>query len=345
MQAGRTAARSAYPSAQQGVSPVQPVRPHAQAGASPTRVVSGGAYTQAGRQSTARRQSKAGRQRASGYYQASSGRAAAGSRRSSSQSRASASRPSRARIVISRVLIGAGIVLILVAAGIFIAAQIGYQQSREAYDNLAQYITLDDSEGDGVPVVDWDALAEISEDIVAWIYIPNTNINYPVVQGDTNDEYLRALPDGTYNSGGSIMLDSSQIAPGMVEQQTTIYGHHMSDGSMFYTLEETLDQDRFDEITTVYYLTPEKTYRLTPLFTARVHMTYTEAAQGSFGSTEALQEYLSDLREYAQAEASDVDERTVDADQVLSLITCSGISGTSYRAIMVCTITEEYSTS
>lgn len=242
-------------------------------------------------------------------------------------------------------LIGVGVVLILAAAGIFIAAQIGYQQSREAYDNLAQYIAIDDSAGDDVPVVDWDALAEVSEDIVAWIYIPNTNINFPVVQGDTNDEYLRALPDGTYNNGGSIMLDASQIAPGMVEQQTTLYGHHMSDGSMFYELEETLDQDRFDEITTVYYLTPEKTYRLAPLFTSRVYMTYTEAAQGSFGSTEELQAYLTDLRSYAQAEAADADERIEDVDQILSLITCSGISGTSYRAVMVCTIAEEYSAS
>lgn len=241
-------------------------------------------------------------------------------------------------------LIGVGVLLLLVAAGIFIWAQIGYQQAGAAYDELSQYVTLDDSQGDGVPVVDWDALAQQSEDIVAWIYIPNTDINFPVVQGETNEQYLRALPDGTWNQSGSIMLDCDQAAPGMVGQQTTVYGHHMSDGSMFDPIENTLDQANFDAMPTVYYLTPETTYKLTPLYTARVPETYVEARQENFGDEEKLVEYLRDLHEYAQAEASDADTRMASADRVLALVTCSGMAPADHRAVMICTVADEYPT-
>lgn len=244
------------------------------------------------------------------------------------------------RNIVSYVLIGIGVVLLLVAAGIFIWAQLGYRQAAETYSSLTQYVTVD-SEGDGIPVVDWDALKAQNEDIVAWIYVPGTDISYPVVQGETNDEYLRTLPDGTWNNNGSIMLDCDQTAPGMVDQQTTVYGHHMNDGSMFQPIEQTLDQANFDAMDTVYYLTPDATYKLTPLFTARVEESYVEARQANFGDTAALQQYLTDLRSYAQAEASDVDERLSQTEQVLSLVTCSGMAPADHRAVMVCTIAEE----
>ena len=86
----------------------------------------------------------------------------------------------------------------------------------------------------------------------------------------------------------------------MVGQQTTVYGHHMSDGSMFDPIENTLDQAKFDEMTTVYYLTPETTYKLSPLFTSRVPETYVEARQETFGDHDALVAYLEDLRTYAK---------------------------------------------
>lgn len=253
-------------------------------------------------------------------------------------------RRGRKRNILSYVLIGVGVILLLVAAGIFVWAQLGYRRAAQAYEDLTQYVQIDDSKGSdtsGIPVVDWDALKQQNEDIVAWIYVPGTEISYPVLQGATNDQYLRTLPDGTANNSGSIMLDCDQTAPGMVDQQTTVYGHHMNDSSMFNIIEKTLDQETFNTISVVYYLTPEITYTLTPLFTARVPDTYVDARQANFGSEDALQEYLTDLRSYAQAEADDVDKRLPQTDQVLALVTCSGIAPADHRAVMICTIADE----
>ena len=252
--------------------------------------------------------------------------------------RTPAQRPRGARDVVSKVLIGVGVVLLLVAAGIFIWAQIGYHNAHVAYDDLSQYVTVD--ENDGVPVVDWDALAQVNEDIVAWVYIPDTTVSYPVLHGDTNDEYLRALLDGSWNDSGSIMLDADQEAPGMVGQQTTVYGHHMSDGLMFDPIENTLDQEKFDAMPVVYYITPGTTYQLSPLFTSRVPETYVQARQENFGSREELVAYLEDLYTYRYAEADDVDARLAELDQVCALVTCTGMSPATHRAIMICTIEE-----
>ena len=73
-------------------------------------------------------------------------------------------------------------------------------------------------------------------------YAPGTNINYPVVQTNNNSKYLNTLFDGTANASGAIFLDSNDTAPGMVDQQTTIYGHRMNDGSMFNVISDTTGQ-------------------------------------------------------------------------------------------------------
>ena len=74
-----------------------------------------------------------------------------------------------------------------------------------------------------MPIIDFDALAQTNPEIVGWIYVPGTNINYPVVQTNNNSKYLNTLFDGTANASGAIFLDSDDTAPGMVDQQTTIY--------------------------------------------------------------------------------------------------------------------------
>lgn len=242
---------------------------------------------------------------------------------------------------LSIVLIVVGVALLLVAGGLFIKAQIGYKQAESTYAGLQQYAVSADS-GDGVPDVDFDGLAAINPDIVGWIYAPGTPINYPVVQTDDNTTYLTKLFDLSGNGSGTIFMDMDDTAPGMVDQQTTLYGHHMNDGKMFKVVDNTLDQASFDAFPFVYYITPSATYKLRPLMTAQVEDTYVDARRANFtGEGESLQAYLEDMLAHAKAQADDAATRIEDADQVMSLVTCAGeIIPRTTRAVMVLTVEE-----
>ena len=237
-------------------------------------------------------------------------------------------------------LIVAGVALLLVAGGLFIKAQVGYSQAKDAYGELEQYAVADDA-GDGVPTVDFDALARINPDIVGWIYVPGTVINYPVVQTDNNTTYLTKMFDGQNNGNGAIFMDMDDTAPGVVDEQTTLYGHHMYDASMFNIIDKSRDQSVFDTFTDVYYITRKATYRFKPLFTTQVADSFAQARQANFTGDATLAQYLTSTLEQASAKAAEARDRCANAKQVLALVTCNAqIVPTDQRALMACSLEE-----
>ena len=189
--------------------------------------------------------------------------------------------------------------------------------------------------------VDFDSLHDVNPEIYAWIEVPGTNINYPVVQTNNNSKYLNTLFDGTANASGAIFLDSDDTAPGMVDQQTTIYGHHMNDGSMFNVISRTTDQATFDSMEYVYYITCDATYKLRPLATKVVEDTYAKARTPNFEGDDGLKNYLSEMLDGASAVASDATDRAASATKVVTLVTCRSLSLSNTRAVMVLTPVEE----
>lgn len=85
----------------------------------------------------------------------------------------------------------------------------------------------------------------LSEDVVAWITVEDTNIDYPVMQGEDNNEYLNTDPFGNYSLAGSIFLDARN-ASDFSDSYSLIYGHHMEHGAMFGALDKFLERDYFD---------------------------------------------------------------------------------------------------
>lgn len=249
--------------------------------------------------------------------------------------------PRKQKQILPLIFIIVGIALLLIAGGLFIKAQLGYQEAQSCYKQLEQY-AVKGNEGDDVPSVDFNALAQINPDIVGWIYVPGTVINYPVVQNSNNTTYLSRLFDASGNGSGTIFMDMDDTAPGLVDEQTTIYGHHMNDGSMFKAIDNTLNQGDFDKIGKVYYITRDTTYVLKPMFTAQVEDTYVDARRTNFdASDKTLTAYLEDMLGQAKAKSSTAGEDVKKAKQVLTLVTCAGeIIPRTTRAAMVCTVVE-----
>ena len=70
----------------------------------------------------------------------------------------------------------------------------------------------EDANFDTLASIDLNALREINPDVVGWIYIPNSYINYPLMQGTDNQFYLEHTWEGNANPYGSIFLEH-QISP------------------------------------------------------------------------------------------------------------------------------------
>ena len=243
--------------------------------------------------------------------------------------------------VLSNILIAVGVALLLVAGGLFVKAQIGYKKANDYYNGIAEMAVKDSSGEDGIPQIDFDALKKESDDIVGWIYVPGTRINYVVAQGETNNTYLRHLPNGEYSENGTIFMDMDGTAPGMVDHQTTLYGHHMNDGAMFEPIDASMDQKVFDTFKKVYYITPEMTYVLKPMFTMQVQDDYVDARRTNFDSEKAFTQYLQASLAQAKASAKDAAAEVEKADKVLTLVTCAGqIIPRTTRAGMVCRVVD-----
>lgn len=110
--------------------------------------------------------------------------------------------------------------------------------------------------------VDFEKLKEQNPDTKGWIWLPDTNIDYPIVQGEDNDYYLHRDFDRSYLYDGCIFIDSSVEEPFSTDYNTVIYGHRMSSGAMFHDLGKYSDKEFFDSHKTIIIETEDKSYDL-----------------------------------------------------------------------------------
>lgn len=108
--------------------------------------------------------------------------------------------------------------------------------------------------------MDFTQLQNINPDIYAWLQLPDTEISYPVVQRQGNDSfYLNHNSDGAYSASGAIFSETSYNSNDFSDPVTILYGHHMQNGAMFGTLEQTYSDPAFVADHPMFYIyTPDK---------------------------------------------------------------------------------------
>lgn len=116
--------------------------------------------------------------------------------------------------------------------------------------------------------VDFEQLTGQYPNLIGWLYCEGTPINYPVMQGKDNNQYLRHLPDGSYSVAGSLFADYRCGEPGE-DMNFVIYGHNMKNESMFGTLVRYKEQSYYDAHPVLWLLTPDKTYKTMSLYFAK----------------------------------------------------------------------------
>ena len=105
--------------------------------------------------------------------------------------------------------------------------------------------------------IDWEYLKSINKDIIAWIEIENTKIDYPILK-DKDVYYLKHTFDKKYNSNGSIFTTNSYP---FEDKETIVYGHNMKNGSMFGKLKQMYESEKYKDSKYLWICTPNGKYR------------------------------------------------------------------------------------
>ncbi len=138
-----------------------------------------------------------------------------------------------------------------------------YNKGKEAARNLRVRVVtpIEASPKKELPPisVDFDALAVENSDTVAWLYSPETPINYPIVQSGDNDYYLRRGFNGKYNYYGTLFADY-RTSGDFSGKNTLVYGHNMKNAEMFGSLINYKEQEYFDVHPIMWLFTPKGSY-------------------------------------------------------------------------------------
>ena len=183
-----------------------------------------------------------------------------------------------------------------------------YHQGESTYDDLTQYavtpspVPTAELPPEATPVpddtvwpqVDFDALKAINEDVRAWIYLEDTHINYPVVQGSDNDYYLNRLYNGKSNGAGSIFMDFRNSGK-FTDRNSILYGHRMNNGTMFADLSNYSNREFFDEHPYILIITPEAKYKA-EVFSAYVANTSYNSWDTVFDGDEKYMNWLESIQ-------------------------------------------------
>lgn len=168
--------------------------------------------------------------------------------------------------------------------------------------------------------VDFTSLKERNSDTVAWIWINNSNINYPVVQTENNSYYLNRAFDESYSGAGWLFMDYRNNSVDF-DTNTVIYGHSMKDKTMFGTLL----QARYDWWYTnkdnqVIKLSTPKENTLWRIFSTYTIPAESYYIQTSFSSNNDIQNFFNTIKARS---VYDFGVDLITTDKVLTLSTCN----------------------
>lgn len=118
------------------------------------------------------------------------------------------------------------------------------------YDSSQVYSSADAAQYSAFKPVEDDSpsfaqLRSINPEVVGWLSVNDTPIDYPVVRGKNNQQYLNTTVEGEYRLSGSIFLDYRN-APGLTDFNNIVFGHHMEQEKMFGCLSNFGDAGYFD---------------------------------------------------------------------------------------------------
>ncbi len=244
--------------------------------------------------------------------------------------------------IIRYIVLGAAVVVFLVAAGMLIHIFMEYKKGTDIYENISSSVLtpVDKPTGDGTDtssdeeenlpfVYDHQALLNINSEGQGYLYIPSIDLRLPVVQGTDNEYYLNHTFNKVYNAAGALFIDS-RVDKGLGGSNVIIYGHNMKNGSMFaklaYYKNESFYRQQGNDVFYIYTGDEIREYRIFDAFENDPEgYVYT----CNFGTASQLQEYASTVKSYSLYDTG------VDVSSATQVVTFSTCTGDGARRIIV----------
>lgn len=225
--------------------------------------------------------------------------------------------------------------LIVLIGAVAVGAYQGFKkyQANKAYEALRPEIEVEedlsaeDEEEKVVIPIDFQTLQGQYPDAYAWINIPDTPVDYPVMQSSDDrgeDYYLDHTIDGEANLPGAIYTQSSKNKQDMSDAVTVIYGHNMRNDSMFGSLNEYNDEEYRNNHPFIFVYTPEHIYKYEIFGTVTYSSDLILGKYDCNNSTEEYGEFLASLKEASHSPTWVSDELEVTTeDRIIVLSTCN----------------------
>lgn len=221
------------------------------------------------------------------------------------------------------------IIIFIISIGVSIYYFYNENKEKQVYKEALNNIEIDEeqiTEQRTERMLQVEELKKENQDIVGWIEIEGTNINYPVLQGTDNQYYMKHTYKKEYSKGGSIFLDKSYDW-NIPSSNLLLYGHNNKNGTMFQNLLKYKEESYYKEHTTIRFTTIDEDcqYEIISAFLSKV---YYEDEQNVFryyyfvnASNEA--EYNNYVEESKKASLYDTGITAEYGEQLLTLSTCS----------------------
>lgn len=166
----------------------------------------------------------------------------------------------------------------------------------------------------------FDSLLKMNKDTVGWIYVKNTNINYPVVQGNRNNYYLWRDFNKKRNNYGWIFMDYRNNHNNL-DQNTIIYGHNVKEGIMFGTMRTMMNPSWYNKTDNrlITFNTLNKKMQWLMFSTYRIPATE-DYLKTNFDTEEEFMEFINLIKSRSKKDFK-VDIKPT--DKILTMQTCS----------------------
>ena len=219
-------------------------------------------------------------------------------------------------------------IFILILIIISISAFTYYKFHTNKNKNILNDIKIDETQITEIKterMLQLEELKKQNNDIVGWLEIPNTKINYPVLQTKDNEYYMTHTYKKEYSKDGSIFLDKDYNWD-VPSSNLLIYGHNNKNGNMFQELLKYEDESYYKEHPTIKFTTVNEdcTYEIIAVFKSRV---YYKSEKNVFRyyyfiNAENEEEYNNYVEESKKASLYDTGKTAEYGEQLLTLSTC-----------------------